>query len=90
MFILSHSYLSMESKKLFNNSCKAHQPKGGDEKKSHLVTNVFLSHHKQCMDSKNVFYKSVKAHQPREGYEIIVKSMESFGHKCSFYFHNLN
>ena len=50
---------------------------------------LILSQFKLSINSKKFFHKSFKAHQPKGRYEIEVKIIQSFGHKCA-YRHNLN
>ena len=65
----------MESKKIFDKSFKAHQPKEGCEIKSQnyavIWSQMFISSHsKVSMESKKVFYKSCTAHQQKKEYGI--------------------
>ena len=69
MFSSSQSKLSMESKKFFYNSFKAHQPKEGYEINSQnyavIWSQMFISSQsKLSIKSKKFFDKSFKAHQP--------------------------
>ena len=73
MFISSQSKLSMESKKFYYKSFKAHQPKEGYEIKSQnyevIWSQIFiLSQSKLSIKLKKFFDKRFKAHQPKLGY----------------------
>ena len=68
MFIPSQSKLSMESKKLFYKTFKAHKPKEGYDIKSQnnavFWSQMFISSQSNSsMESKKFSYKSFKAHQ---------------------------
>ena len=65
MFILSHSNQSIESKKVFNKSCKAYQFIGGDEIKSHLFG--LIPKFRYFFDCK----ASLGEFEVRDGYSVI-------------------
>ena len=74
-FISSQSKLSLQSKKLFNESCEGEQPKEGywikGQNYAVIWSQKFISSQsKLSIYSKKFFNKNFKGKQPKKGYEI--------------------